>query len=144
MKKPALILLAVAAPLLNACSSGPNEAAEYRHAIFHVIAWHFGPLGAMAKGEQPFDQAVFERKAGILENLAQLPWEGFQEGTADGSDAKPEIWENKADFDAKADDLMRETAELSRLSREGDQQAMLAQVGQVGQACKACHQEYRK
>ena len=77
---------AIAAPLLNACSGGPNEAAEYRHSIFHVIAWHFGPLGAMAKGEQPFDQAVFERKAGILENLAQLPWEGFPEGSADGSD----------------------------------------------------------
>ena len=86
MKKPALILLAIAAPLLNACSSGSNEAAEYRHSIFHVIAWHFGTLGAMAKGEQPFDQAVFERKAGILENLAQLPWEGFPEGSADGSE----------------------------------------------------------
>ena len=100
MKKPALIMLAIAAPLLNACSGGPNEAAEYRHSIFHVIAWHFGTLGAMAKGEQPFDQAVFERKAGILENLSKLPWEGFQEGTAEGSDAKPAIWENRDDFDA--------------------------------------------
>ncbi|MBL7250605.1 c-type cytochrome [Alloalcanivorax sp. C16-2] len=144
MKKPALIMLAITAPLLSACSSGPNEAAGYRHSIFHVIAWHFGTLGAMAKGEQPFDQAVFERKAGILEELSTLPWEGFQEGTAEGSDAKPAIWENRDDFDAKARDFEERASTLASLAREGDQQAMLDQVGKVGQACKACHDDYRK
>lgn len=144
MKKPALIMLAIAAPLLNACSSGPNEAAAYRHSIFHVIAWQFGTLGAMAKGEQPFDQAVFERKAAILEDLSTLPWEGFQEGTAEGSDAKPAIWENRKDFDAKARDFEEQVSTLARLAREGDKEAMLGQVGQVGKSCKACHDDYRK
>ena len=145
MKKPALILLAIAAPLLNACSSGPNEAAEYRHSIFHVIAWHFGTLGAMAKGEQPFDQAVFEEKAGIVADLSRLPWEGFTDaGSADGSHAKPAIWENRADFEGKAQDFQDAAAELAEMAGSAEQQALFAQVGKVGETCRACHTEYRE
>ena len=137
-------MLAIAAPLLNACSGGPNEAAEYRHSIFHVIAWHFGTLGAMAKGEQPFDQAVFERKAGILENLSKLPWEGFQEGTAEGSDAKPAIWENWSKFESAVQDFERESAKLAKVAESGDMEALAKQVRATGKTCGGCHRNFRK
>lgn len=139
----ALLILPVAASLLAACSA-PNDAAIYRHSVFHTIAWHFGTLAAMAKGSQPFDQATFEDKANILVNLSALPWEGFQPDSAEGSDAKPAIWENRADFDSKANAFQEQARTLARLAAEGDQQAMLAQVGEVGKSCKACHQEYRE
>ena len=144
MKLRTLLILPLAVVLLSACSQGRNEAASYRHSIFHVIAWHFGALGAMAKGEQPFDPATFEKKANILAELSTLPWEGFQPDSAEGSDAKPAIWENRADFDSKAETFQNEARTLAQLAGEGDQQAMFSQVGEVGKACKACHQEYRK
>lgn len=143
MNMRALLILPLAAWLLAACSS-PNDAAVYRHSVFHTIAWHFGTLGAMAKGDQPFDQETFEKKANILAELSALPWEGFQPDSAEGSDAKPEIWDNRDDFDNKAETFQNEAHKLAQLASEGDQQAMFSQVGEVGKSCKACHQEYRK
>ncbi|KAF0807723.1 cytochrome c class II [Alcanivorax xiamenensis] len=145
MRKVSLLIPVLAAGLLSACGKGPNEAAEYRESVFKATAWHFGTLGAMAKGEQPFDQAVFEEKADIVAQLSGLPWEGFADaGSADGSHAKPAIWENRADFDGKARDFQNAAAELAEMAGSADQQALFAQVGKVGETCRACHTEYRE
>jgi cytochrome c556 len=69
---------------------------------------------------------------------------GFGDGSDKGTTrAKPEIWENKADFESKMNDLKTAAAALQKTTTGGDREAITADVGAVGKACKACHDEYK-
>ena len=59
------------------------------------------------------------------------------------SRARPEIWKNKTDFDAKAKALGEAAARVTAAGNAGDLKAYAAAAEQVGAACKACHTLYR-
>jgi cytochrome c556 len=71
--------------------------------------------------------------------------EGFPPGSDKGAttDAKPEIWTNRADFDAKMEDFRREAAALAAAAKGGDEAAIKAQFAKTGGTCKACHDQYK-
>jgi cytochrome c556 len=60
-----------------------------------------------------------------------------------GSKAKPEIWENRADFDAKLKDLLDRSATLATVAKAGDAAQSKAAFIDTANACKACHDKYR-
>lgn len=62
---------------------------------------------------------------------------------APDSRARPEIWTNKADFDAKAGAYREAALRLAELGRKGDTAGFAAQVEVVQARCGACHQAYR-
>lgn len=57
--------------------------------------------------------------------------------------AKPAIWSNKADFEAKAKDFGAAAQKLAELAQAGDAAGVKAQFGVVGKTCGACHDSYR-
>jgi cytochrome c556 len=57
--------------------------------------------------------------------------------------AKPAIWANKADFDAKAMALASAANALGNAGGSGDRAVIGPLVKQVGGACKACHTAYK-
>ena len=59
------------------------------------------------------------------------------------SRAKPEIWKNKADFDAKAKALGEAAARVTAAGKAEDLKAYAAAAEQLNGACKACHTLYR-
>src|SRR4051812_6655422 len=67
----------------------------------------------------------------------------FPPGSQGDSRARPEIWRNKADFDAKAAALEAAAAELARRGEAGDAPGYAAQAKLVQAACAACHTAYR-
>jgi len=68
----------------------------------------------------------------------------FPEGSAHPqSRAKPEIWKNKADFDAKAKAMGQAAARITAAGKAGDLAAYAAAAAQLNGACKACHDAYR-
>jgi cytochrome c556 len=118
---------------------------SYRQSYFALLAANFGPMVAAVKGEIPWDQARME---GWGKDLGALSTLNVMRGFADGSDkgktrAKPEIWENKADFASKLDDLKAALVALQQASAGGDREAITSKVGAAGEACKACHDEYK-
>ena len=69
---------------------------------------------------------------------------GFHDGAEKGTTrAKPEIWQNKEDFQSKLKDLREAADKLQRVANGTDRKAIAAQVGATGKACKACHDEYK-
>jgi len=118
---------------------------SYRQSWFALVAANFGPMAAMVKGEMPWDE---RQMAGYADQLAALTTLDVMRGFKDGSDkgttrAKPEIWENKADFESKMNDLTSEVEKLQQVANGDDRKAIAAQVGATGKACKACHDEYK-
>jgi cytochrome c556 len=119
---------------------------SYRQSWFAMLAVNFGPMVAMVKGEIPWEEM---QMAGYADQLAALTTLDVMRGFAGGSDkgttrAKPEIWENKADFESKMNDLTKAVNALQVVANEGtDRKAIAAQVGATGKACKACHDDYK-
>ena len=118
---------------------------SYRQSWFALVAANFGPMAAMVKGEMPWDE---RQMAGYADQLAALTTLDVMRGFPDGSDkgttrAKPEIWENKPDFEKKLGDLRSAVDELQQAANGDDRKAIATQVGATGKACKACHDDYK-
>ncbi len=118
---------------------------SYRQSWFALVASNFGPMASTVKGEIPWDQARMERWSSDLAALTSLDvTRGFAAGSDKGTTrAKPEIWENEADFGSKLDDMTSAVAQLQKTVATGDREAIAEQVGATGKTCKACHDEYK-
>ncbi|MCU0975919.1 MAG: cytochrome c [Steroidobacteraceae bacterium] len=150
-RSPRTAVLAVAALValpIAAVAQAPDKAAQtikYRQAALTLLGWNITPIGAMMKGEIPFDAKKVELHATRLQQVAPMIVEGFPPGTQTGAPnkAKPEIWSNMDDFKAKAADLEKASAGLVAAARTGDQKQVGQALGAVGNTCKACHDAYR-
>ena len=124
----------------------PEQAIKYRQSVMALQGAHFGRLGAMANGRVPFDAATAQANADLVLTLSKLPFAAFGEGTdkAAPTRAKPEIWTNRADFDAKAKTYQDEAVKLQAAAKTGNLEQIKAAFGVVGDTCKGCHDKYQK
>jgi len=68
----------------------------------------------------------------------------FPEGsTAKNSRAKAEIWQEKDDFKAKANDLKDAARKLANAANAKDSEQVQVQNKAIGKACGSCHKRYR-
>ena len=143
-----LISFAVAAAAL--CAAVPasaqfakaEDAIKYRQSALFVMGQHFGRIGAMANGKVPFDAKAAAEDAGVVEDLARLPWAGFGVGT-EGGKAKAEIWKEQAKFKEHSDKLQAESVKLVAAAKSGNLDTLKASFGAAAGTCKACHDAYR-
>lgn len=147
--KPALASVAlttlIALPLsAQAQFAKVEDAVKYRQSAFSVMSTHMGRIGAVVKGNKPYDKAAVEADAAVIEMMAKLPWTAFPAGSnLPNSKAKADIWSDQDKFRAGADKLQQETAKLSTAAKSGDLNAIKAAFGAVGQSCKSCHDSFR-
>ena len=136
--------LAFATPLSVLAQAKPETLVKQRQSAMTLIAKYFGPIAGMAQGKIPYNADVVARNATYLENLAQMPWDGYHESTkGEKSAARPEIWTEPAKFQEAADRLQAETVKLAAAARAKDEAGVKAQWGAVGKACGACHDDFR-
>ncbi|MBE2293352.1 MAG: cytochrome c [Phycisphaerales bacterium] len=131
----------------NAAGPKPEDTAEYRQSVFTIIGWNFKPIGAMVKGEVPFDAAAVARHAQYIEMMSKALLEGFSKGSGPDAvkhtEAKPEIWTNWDQFNSKLNNFEQEATKLAEVAKGGDEGAIKAQFGKTAETCKACHKEFR-
>jgi cytochrome c556 len=141
---PAL-LLAVAGAHAQGQPSKAEQALKYRKAVYQAIAWNFAPMGAMAQGKIPHDPKEFALRAERVAQLAPMVAESFSPDTRSlaGSEAKAELWSNRADFDAKMRDFVERSATLATVARTGDAAKSKAAFLDAANTCKACHDKYK-
>jgi len=133
---------------VQAAGPKPEEVVEYRQSVYTLIGWNFKPIGAMVKGEVPFDAAAVARHAQYVEMMSKAAPEGFSKGTGPdvvkNTEAKPEIWTKWSEFETKMTNFQQEAAKLTEAAKGGDEKAIKAQFGKTAETCKACHKEFRK
>jgi cytochrome c556 len=102
-------------------------------------------LTQMVRGEQPWNQQAAHQAAMTLNNNSKQIPSLFPQGSGQETGVKtaalPTIWQNKADFDAKAKAMEAETAKLVAAN---DEAAVKAQFPNVGKTCGGCHENYRQ
>jgi len=122
-----------------------EDAIQYRQSALFVMGQHFGRIGKVVKGEQPYNKDEVARNAAIAAEMSKLPWEAFVPGTDKGkTQAKPEIWMDAAKFKSAAEKMQQEIGKLAEVAKGGDLNAVKAQFGATGKACKACHDDFRR
>lgn len=149
MKTPALILaatLAAATAALAASHGGgaPGDPAAVRQHMMGQVGKAMGHLGAMAKGEQPFDARVVDASLRTM-NAVALGFGGqFPAGSESGAEteAAPAIWSDRAGFDASLAKFLADTGAAIE-AQASDLDALRAVMGSVGGNCKSCHEGYR-
>lgn len=123
----------------------PDVLVKQRQAAMTLQGKYLGPIGAMMKGAAPYNADVVALNATFLENLARMPWDGFDPSTkGEKSKAKPEVFTDTAKFKAAADTLEAETAKLGAAARAKNEAGVRAAFGGVAKACGSCHDGFRE
>jgi cytochrome c556 len=147
MRKSVIAISALAGALISSVAFAqvkPEDAIKYRQGVYRVMAWNFGSMAAMAKGEKPYDKDAFARNAANVDFVGRLAYEGFTPGSDKGeTKAKPEAWSKPDEFKAKFAKLTEETAKLAAISKTGSFDEIKKQLGATGAACKSCHDDFR-
>ena len=140
-----IIFMAVAATAVNATFNKAQDAIRYRQAVMTLIGQHFGSMGQVVKGEQPYNQTSFAEEATVLEMLSKMPWDAFLYPESDRGQTKlkPKALKNQDDFMQAARKLETETAKLAADAKTGDLDPIKAQFGATAKTCKDCHGEFK-
>lgn len=142
----AVIALAGAAAIAEAQTSAAQRIAQ-RQEMMKGNGHAMRTLNPMVKGEAPWNQQAAIQAATTLNNSAKMIPGAFPQGTgaeAGKTDALPSIWQNWADFQAKAKTMEAESAKLLQLAQAGDEAGFKAQFPNVGRSCGGCHEHYRQ
>lgn len=99
MVAAAALLLAVPAVALDAEQA--EKAAQTRQAVLKIVGWNIAPIGAMAQGKIPWDQALFARNAQRIAWMTTMIPDAFRADTRGHqleSRVLPGIWEEHDRF----------------------------------------------
>lgn len=151
MKKLTLLLIAALATALPAASvqaDAAEDAVKARTGYMRLIAFQMAQMGAMAKGETPYDAAKASVFASNLSAAAGMHndamWVQGSDTAAlgDKTRALPEIWAKWSEFTEKEDDLARAATELA--SKAGSGAAAFGEAYKAtGSTCGGCHKPFR-
>lgn len=138
-------LKTIAASIMIGClCAGAVSAAgemEKREGLMKGIGGAMGALGAIAKGEKPYDAETVKTAVTTISANAKAFPDQFPAGSEGGA-AAPAIWQNFADFKSKSEKLSTNAdAVLAQLP--ADQAGVGAALKTLGADCSSCHQTYR-
>ena len=147
MKTVSLILVcALTAGVVYAQFAKPEDAIVYRKSVMKIIVHHFQLMGAVVQGKSDYEKEKLAADAEVLAYMATLPWEAVLAPGSDKGDTtlNPDVFSKEADLRKIAQSFESDTANLVKLSNEGDLDAIRAGFGAAAQNCKACHSAFRK
>jgi cytochrome c556 len=120
-----------------------QQIVEARQAAFHMSGALMGQMrAAIERDADPKNQTYAAR--GVARWARALPTM-FPDSTriVTPTRARPEIWANKADFDAKAAAYAAAAERLAEVAASGDKAAFAEQHRATAATCKACHDLYQ-
>jgi cytochrome c556 len=117
-------------------------AVEARQAGFKKMGAALKAISEQLKAESP-DASTLTAPAQALVVFAEKMPHWFPAGSGAETDALPNIWTDRARFDALANDLLDEAKSLSATIAANNLAAVREQAKRTGAACSACHRSYR-
>ena len=126
--------------------ASPEQVIFARKANERELGGAYAELRDELKKKKPL-QFLIREYAGQISSWAQDQSYWYPEGSgpASGEDtnAKPEIWTEREEFDALYSAFLAETAKLYKSADTEDNVALATQLDVTGQACVACHERFK-
>lgn len=137
----------VAATALAGIALGSVVAADGTHdsriGMMKKIGGAAGALGAIAKGDKPYDADIVKASlTTIAETAKAFPDEFGPQSDKTDAEVNPKVWDNLDDFKAKAAKLSTD-AETALAQLPADKAGVGGALKTLGGSCSACHQAYR-
>ena len=142
-----LLAAVLATTAFSALAADTKDPVEARKAVFKDYKKVFGQgMGAVMKGEKPYNKDEFAKLAEQMVELSKQPWQYFPAGSDKGkTEARAEIWTKPAEFKKQADSHQAKIAELAKVAATATTLADVKPAfGAAGQTCKACHDQFKK
>ena len=141
----AAVALAQAPAFAGAGGIDAQATIKARQASFHLSAGVFGPMKAAIDSGADVKPFTFGAK-GLARWARTLP-SMFPAGTGAEAGiptkAKPEIWSDRATFEARASEYAAAADRLAELAEANDKAGFAAQWAVVRQSCSNCHDVFR-
>ena len=145
MKHLSTIMIAAMAGALAIATLTPSglaqDAAAAVKARQDVMKSNGATNGRIAKSDNA--KAIADDANILVGNAKKLATLWPANSITPDSNAKPEIWQNMADFTAKLKAFEAAATQLAAVAAKGDVQAAKDAQKAVGGACGACHQAFR-
>jgi cytochrome c556 len=136
-------VLAISTGFAFAQFQKPEDAIKYRQSAFTVMGNSFGKIGAVVKGEAPYNKEEVIKNAAVVAMISTLPWQAFGPGT-EGGKAESDIWSNNAKFKAASEKMQLAAADLNKAAQSGDLENIKKAFAATGASCKNCHDDFKK
>ncbi len=139
----AAILAAAVVGGAASAANAPEHVIKYRQNLMKAVGGHISNVALLVKGQVDFSGGLVTDSQAIVDLLKNAGI-AFPEGTAEGkTKAKPEIWQDRAKFDASLEDTIGKAEALAVAAGSGDMAAVGAALGALGKSCGACHKSFR-
>lgn len=121
-----------------------SNVVEQRQNLMKEMGAQTRPVGAMMRGQEPFDLAKVQAGLKVFAENPKKFVTLFPENSKDApkTEALPSIWENKAKFEALGTKMSQDAQ--TALAAIKDEATFKAEMPKVLQNCGACHNEFRK
>jgi cytochrome c556 len=126
-----------------ALAQTPDQMVEQRREIMDSL-WprYYQEMARVVRGQSTDLAGVASRATQASEQLkkfGQLTPPGTGRDVVPKTRAKPEIWTQRADFDAALTKMIAETDAIGNAAKSGNLDGVKAQWLKVAEACGACH-----
>ncbi len=124
----------------------PKQAIDNRKAVFTLIGNNFRPIGEILRGNAAYEAVDVNKYSARVAFLTGFLGEAFPDVSKAGdTQAKPEVWSDRADFDKRVKDFNEHAVALAQLVAHGggNTDVFKAAARTVAQDCKGCHDNYR-
>lgn len=144
MKLKLVFAAATALCLGIGAATAADEPQVVRQEMMKSVGKAMGAIGAIVKGEKPFDAEVVRASLQTMADVGKTFPDQFPAGSESGfeTEATPAVWANMDDFKAKSADFAK-AAEGQLAQLPTDQASTGAVMKAVGSTCGACHETYR-
>ncbi len=142
MLKPLLLSLLCLASLA-AHAADPDDMVKYRKNVMNANGGLMGASNALIQNKVEFkgQLAGYARSLEVInKDLPALFPKGS--GTAD-SDALPDVWNKRAEFEHRAKDTQTKAAAFAKAAA-GKDPKLADRFKDLSDSCKSCHKDFRK
>ncbi|MFA6265604.1 MAG: cytochrome c [Pseudolabrys sp.] len=136
-----MVVLVSQGAVLRAQTAPAQVAKEREDVMKSLWGGYYRDMSQAAKGEGDLKAVVVKATQANeqLKKFGTLFPPGSGRDAVPATRAKPEIWTQRAEFDAALNDLMKETAAFGDAAKAGNIEAVKVQWTKVAQACGGCH-----
>ncbi len=140
----AAVVAAVAVTGVTGASMAQEDPIKARQELMKDNGRQAKIVGEMAQGKTAFDAAAAKAALEKMATDVDAFVTHFPEGSDQGeTEALPAIWQDKADFEARAAKMATDARAAAAAVDQGED-AFKAAAGVMFGNCKACHEVYRK
>ncbi len=119
----------------------PEDTIKYRQNVMKANGAHMSAISAILQGKVDYKKQLADH-AKAVENINKDIPSLFPNGTNTGNTkALPAIWDNRAEFEKRANDAKQKSAAFAKAAMTADAQAKFKELSET---CKSCHKDFRK